>query len=268
MANDQTFTIFRDFKKEGEEGCICSRCEKFIREGEMGDQYTFSNFPVSEVRFHKKCNPEGKLEEVFNWIKIYLTPEEEEEWDKKEAPRRELELLGKKPGADWNRRLSGFLRELRDSIRDFRKELFSFWKSIFEEGVKLGRWRVKPYFKWFDLWVGLYWDRLNRALYIGVPMFGVRIDRLRMWSAGIHWVIAYNPEDATKFVADLHGPASNLYEALFTLDMEGEIITPEEWETEPENKLFTFHGLDRVFIETFKDWIRIKGEGHFASSEY
>jgi len=36
--------------------------------------------------------------------------------------------------------------------------------------------RVKPYFKWFDLWVGIYWDKANRIAYIGLlPMFGVKV---------------------------------------------------------------------------------------------
>lgn len=35
---------------------------------------------------------------------------------------------------------------------------------------------VKLYFKWFDFWVGLFWDAKARALYIGIlPMLGVRI---------------------------------------------------------------------------------------------
>ena len=35
---------------------------------------------------------------------------------------------------------------------------------------------VKPIFRWYDLWVGLYVDRANRTLYVfPVPMFGLQI---------------------------------------------------------------------------------------------
>lgn len=40
------------------------------------------------------------------------------------------------------------------------------------------RWRVKPVFAWYDLWVGLFWDRHKRILYVfPLPMFGVKIYR-------------------------------------------------------------------------------------------
>lgn len=36
--------------------------------------------------------------------------------------------------------------------------------------------RVKPYYRWFDMWVGLYWDAKHRHLYIGYfPALGVRL---------------------------------------------------------------------------------------------
>ena len=37
--------------------------------------------------------------------------------------------------------------------------------------------RVKFMFAWYDLWVGVYWNRSFRYLYIfPIPMFGVRVD--------------------------------------------------------------------------------------------
>ena len=37
--------------------------------------------------------------------------------------------------------------------------------------------RVKPVFKWFDFWVGLYYDTKRKRLYIlPVPMVGIYIE--------------------------------------------------------------------------------------------
>ena len=37
--------------------------------------------------------------------------------------------------------------------------------------------RVTPFFRWYDLWVGAYYDRDNKALYIcPLPMVGVKIN--------------------------------------------------------------------------------------------
>jgi hypothetical protein len=35
---------------------------------------------------------------------------------------------------------------------------------------------VKPFFRWYDLWVGAYWSKEERALYVcPLPMIGLRI---------------------------------------------------------------------------------------------
>ena len=35
---------------------------------------------------------------------------------------------------------------------------------------------IRPIFAWYDMWIGAYWDRTNRRLYIfPVPMLGVVI---------------------------------------------------------------------------------------------
>ena len=37
--------------------------------------------------------------------------------------------------------------------------------------------RVRPFFRWYDLWIGAYWDRVNRTLYVcPVPCVGLKID--------------------------------------------------------------------------------------------
>lgn len=40
------------------------------------------------------------------------------------------------------------------------------------------RWRVRPIFAWFDLWIGVYIDRPNHRVYVfPVPCIGIVIER-------------------------------------------------------------------------------------------
>ncbi len=37
--------------------------------------------------------------------------------------------------------------------------------------------KIKPVFKWYDLWVGLYWDRRHKRLFVlPLPCLGVMFD--------------------------------------------------------------------------------------------
>lgn len=38
--------------------------------------------------------------------------------------------------------------------------------------------RVRPIFAWYDLWIGAYWDRSKRRLYVfPVPCLGFYVER-------------------------------------------------------------------------------------------
>lgn len=46
------------------------------------------------------------------------------------------------------------------------------------KGWLIGQLAIIPYFKWFDCWIGLYWDRNSDTLYLGYfPMCGVMFYR-------------------------------------------------------------------------------------------
>jgi hypothetical protein len=36
--------------------------------------------------------------------------------------------------------------------------------------------KISFFFRWYDLWIGFYWDKNSRSLYIcPIPMFGIKI---------------------------------------------------------------------------------------------
>ncbi len=36
--------------------------------------------------------------------------------------------------------------------------------------------KIRPVFAWYDLWLGVYWDRKLRCLYAMIPMFGICVE--------------------------------------------------------------------------------------------
>jgi hypothetical protein len=41
--------------------------------------------------------------------------------------------------------------------------------------------QIKPFFRWYDLWVGFYWDKTNRDLYFcPLPTLGIKISFRRV----------------------------------------------------------------------------------------
>lgn len=46
--------------------------------------------------------------------------------------------------------------------------------------MKIGRLKITPFFRWYDLWRGFYIDVPNRRLYwCPVPMFGLRFELIQ-----------------------------------------------------------------------------------------
>lgn len=41
--------------------------------------------------------------------------------------------------------------------------------------------KIRPIFAWYDIWVGVFWDRAKRRLYVfPVPMIGIVVE---FWGA-------------------------------------------------------------------------------------
>lgn len=50
-------------------------------------------------------------------------------------------------------------------------------RMLGRQGKMRVRLRIKPVFAWYDLWVGAYWDRNARRLYVfPLPCFGLVIE--------------------------------------------------------------------------------------------
>lgn len=45
-----------------------------------------------------------------------------------------------------------------------------------EKGWRVSNYIIESYFRWFDLWIGLYWDQEKRVLYVGYfPTLGFKL---------------------------------------------------------------------------------------------
>ena len=61
-------------------------------------------------------------------------------------------------------------------LEELRKEILRDWKQNSRLSLQ-----VKPFFRWYDFWIGGYWDKVNRELYIcPIPMFGLKISIRRV----------------------------------------------------------------------------------------
>lgn len=50
--------------------------------------------------------------------------------------------------------------------------------KYYEQRIKESKILIKPFFRWYDLWIGGYIDTNNNAIYIiPLPMFGIKIWR-------------------------------------------------------------------------------------------
>lgn len=74
---------------------------------------------------------------------------------------------------------------------------------------KVLRFKIRPFFKWFDLWIGVYIDTKNQAAYICFLTLGIKIE----------WWIETN---INRSFNDGWKQAIEYYEALWKLDRDVE----------------------------------------------
>jgi hypothetical protein len=50
-------------------------------------------------------------------------------------------------------------------------------RFIASRNIQGNEMRIRPIFAWYDFWIGLYWDRKARRLYVfPLPMIGMVLD--------------------------------------------------------------------------------------------
>jgi hypothetical protein len=61
-------------------------------------------------------------------------------------------------------------------LEGLRKQLVEEWKQNSRLSLQ-----VKPFFRWYDLWIGFYWDKANRDLYFCLlPTIGFKVSFRRV----------------------------------------------------------------------------------------
>lgn len=87
---------------------------------------------------------------------------------------RALWLLRERVGSEWE----DFGPPLRAIVDECRKEIAGV--PDFDRGISpksVHRWRIRPIFAWYDLWVGAYIDRAKHKIYLfPLPMLGIVIE--------------------------------------------------------------------------------------------
>lgn len=59
----------------------------------------------------------------------------------------------------------------------YEQEISNWHKNCLKEAYKNHKVKISPYFKWFDFWIGWFFDTNKQVLYIGlIPMFGIKIE--------------------------------------------------------------------------------------------
>lgn len=55
--------------------------------------------------------------------------------------------------------------------------LFLYSKMGARLALRMAKMKIRPLFAWYDLWMGAYWDRKSRKLYIlPLPCIGIVIE--------------------------------------------------------------------------------------------
>ena len=58
----------------------------------------------------------------------------------------------------------------------YEQDIPYFVAQKYKEALNKRKFHIKPFFKWFDLWIGIYIDKKKHAVYIiPFPMFGIKI---------------------------------------------------------------------------------------------
>jgi hypothetical protein len=95
---------------------------------------------------------------------------------------RQFHIYSLQRGAYWRPNAQGYTSDVKQAGRFSGREAAAWMEHCGrEKGLEIrdiprARLSIKPMFAWYDLWIGAFWDRQKRRLYIfPIPMFGVVI---------------------------------------------------------------------------------------------